>query len=392
MLSQSRKKIKVLYPVLHYPPVIGGLEQWEQNIAERQGDNAEVIVVTGRVVSKANFEKTNNVLIFRTSFLELRNLSYSSHFYILSAMPFVLCRSLILLFTHKINLLHCHGFTSAVMGCILSLITNRPFMGTEQSIGWAHGSLKWLRGLVYKKAKLCIASSEAVRDEFRALGVDAKKIEIIPNGVDWDEFMNSQRKTSPGVFRILCVGRLEKVKGQAYLIEAFRKIQDKISQSRFPELRLLLTLVGDGSEKANLKKKVLELGLNESVEFVGEVRHDNLPEYFAKADVAAIPSLSEGFGIVALEAIASGVPIVASRVGGLTDIQKDFRTGFLVEPGDAEALASAIMSCINNPEFRYALGAEGKDLVRVNMTSNKYSKYSWDLIARRVGQLYAEEI
>jgi len=382
MFSQDRKNIKVLYPVLHYPPVIGGLEQWEQNIAERQGDDAEVIVVTGRVKGVLDFEEKGGVKIFRTSLFALNDLSHSSWFYILTATPFVFVRSLMLvLFSRKIDIIHCQGFISAVLGYLLSFASRKPFLGTEQSLGWGSGKSRWLRGVVYRQARFCIASSSAVAEEFKKVGIPQKKIVVIPNGVDLSAFFPWEKcercagltPASPAGrprIRILSAGRLEKVKGHKYLLDAFGAV---VNTAEFdPQL----ILVGDGSERANLEKQCKDLGIRNLVEFAGEVPHSELSHYYHKADVFIMPSLSEGFGIAALEAMACGVPVVASRTGGLVDIISE-DAGILVAAGDVSSIAEAIIKILKNP------GA---------YTSARAQEFSWDSIARRVGQLYAEKI
>jgi len=176
------RKLVVLYPVLHYPPVIGGLEQWEQNIAENQPDNVRVVVVTGRVRGLPKFEEKGNVVIFRNSFFELTNLSYSSPLYILTTFCSIFFHSRRLTKEYEIDLFHCHGFLSAVIGYVLSFITKKPFIGTEQSLGWAVGPMQFLRSIVYKKAAVCMASSSAVVEEFHKREV--WNVTVIPNGVD----------------------------------------------------------------------------------------------------------------------------------------------------------------------------------------------------------------
>ncbi|MFY9457341.1 MAG: glycosyltransferase, partial [Candidatus Spechtbacterales bacterium] len=173
------KNMKVLYPILHYPPVIGGLEQWSQNIAERQPQDTEVCIVTGRVRGEARYEKKNNVTIFRTSLFELKDLSHSSLVYIAGAVPFITFWSLFR--ARKVDLIHCHGFISALMGYFLALFTEKPFVGTEQSVIWSNAFSKFISGVVYRKACLCIASSRAVAEGFKEIRV--KKVEIVPNGV-----------------------------------------------------------------------------------------------------------------------------------------------------------------------------------------------------------------
>ena len=111
--------MKVLMPVLHYYPVIGGLETWTKNIAERLSNKVEMFVVTGRVKDSPKKETLSEVDIFRTSLYSLRDLSYSSPIYILTALPFIFLKSFSLAKKEKINLCHCQGFLSSFLGYLL---------------------------------------------------------------------------------------------------------------------------------------------------------------------------------------------------------------------------------------------------------------------------------
>jgi len=365
--------MKVLYPILHYPPVIGGLEQWSQNIAVRQPADTKILIVTGRVEGEPNFEQKNNVSIFRTSLFALGDLSYSSLFYITTAVPFIFLRSLLV--SRKVQMFHCHGFVSAIAGYFLSALTGKPFVCTEQSIKLRNPISKLASGIIYRKAVICIASSHAVAEEFRKIG--AKRVEIIPNGVDLDLFANRHESTANhSDFTILSVGRLEKVKGHTHLINAFAQVKKEI-----PQIRLIL--VGEGSERSNLEKQADELGVRGAIEFAGEIPHNDLPRWYHKADVFVMPSLSEGFGITAIEAMSAEIPVIASRVGGLLDIIEDGKNGEFAEAGNSRDIARAIY-------FLYATPQKARILARYGI--NKAQEYSWDQIAPRVTTLYRELI
>ena len=369
------KNLTILYPILHYPPVIGGLEQWSQNIAERQPEDLRIIVVTGRVNGAPNFERKNNVTIFRTSLFSLQDLSHSSILYIASAVPFIVFRSFLL--ARTVDVFHCHGFVSALMGCFISMLTRRPFIGTEQSIIWNNSISKLASRVIYRRARLCIASSRTVYEGFRKLGV--KNIEIIPNGVDLEKFTQKDKcticKMSDVQHKepvILSVGRLEKVKGHKYLIEAFSILKKEVRNAR-------LILVGDGSERGNLEGQAEKLGVIDSVQFIGAIGHDDIPHYYHKADVFLMPSLSEGFGITVIEAMASGIPIVTTNVGSLAELVEDKKTGLFALPASASSLAQTMRFVLDNPKAADLLIKEGV---------KKASGYSWNNIAARVSSMY----
>ena len=358
-------------PVLHYYPVIGGFEMWTQNIAERLSEKAEIFVVTGKVKGQPKKENLNRVNVFRTSLFTLKK-PYSSLIYILSSLPFVFFKSLILIRNKKVNLLHCQGFLSSFLGFFLSKLTRIPYITTVQRLERKGNPLKTL---VYRRAACAIAVSLAVKKYFEEIG--AKNIEVIPNGVDLRRFENLNREGSrhklglKDEFVIMTVARLEKVKGIKYLIGAMAR-SDLLGRSH-------LLIIGDGSERENLESLAEELGLKERVKFLGQISNEKIPEYLAAADCFVLPSLKEGFGIVILEAQAAGIPVIGTRVGGILDIIEDQKTGILVKPKNPKVIAQAISKIYSQPEF-------AKDLAQ-NAKAN-LEKYDWDKIAERVYKVY----
>lgn len=147
------------------------------------------------------------------------------------------------------------------------------------------------------------------------------------------------------------VTRFHAVKGMRYLIEAFAAVA-----ARHPDARLVL--VGQGPEEPLLRSRAAELGLADTVVFAGYQR--DVAGYLGSFTLTAVPSLEEGFGLAALESLAVGVPVVASRLGGLVDVVTDGVTGLLVAPADADALAAALLRMLEDPARARAMGAAGK--------------------------------
>ncbi|MCP6718831.1 MAG: glycosyltransferase family 4 protein [Patescibacteria group bacterium] len=361
--------MKVLIPVLHYYPVIGGLETWTQNIAERLSDKADIFIVTGKVKDKPNKENLREVDISRTSLYSLRDLSYSSPLYILTALPFIFLKSLFLIKKEKINICHCQGFLSSFLGYLLFNLTKTPYVVTVQRLE----KNSFLRKLVYRNAKTCIAASSAIKDYFIEIG--SKDIVVIPNGIDLRRFSNLDRKENraklglDNKFTIMTIARLEKVKGIRYLIQSLPLL----------DINYQLLIVGDGSERESLENMVKKLGLDNKVEFLGQIQNEKIPDYLIVADCSILPSLKEGFGIVILEAIASKVPVVATRVGGILDIIEDEKTGLLVESKNPDQIAKAIYRIYSQPEL-------ARDLV-ANASLNLV-KYDWQNITGEVHKIY----
>ena len=147
------------------------------------------------------------------------------------------------------------------------------------------------------------------------------------------------------------VGRLDWYKAQQYFIQAAKLIREAVPGARF-------LIAGEGEKRAGLEAQAAELGLREDVIFAGHRR--DIPEIMAAIDVFSLSSVSEGFGRAAVEAMACGKPVVATRVGGLAEIVEDGVTGRLVPPSDAAALAGAIIGLLKDRELASALGAAGR--------------------------------
>src|SRR3989344_6025145 len=217
-----KTKMKILMPATHYYPVIGGIETWTKNIAEKLLGKAEIFVVTGKVKNQPKEEEMGGVKIFRTSLFTLANLSHSPLIYTLALLPFIFWKSLVLMKKEKIDILHCQGFLSAILGFLLSKIIGIPYLVTVQRMERSGNRLK---ELIYRKASVCIGASRAVGEYFRKIG--CKNVEIIPNGIDLKRFEGLERKPHEG-FIIMTIARLEKVKGVEYLIRAFNLLRSDL--------------------------------------------------------------------------------------------------------------------------------------------------------------------
>ena len=201
---------------------------------------------------------------------------------------------------------------------------------------------------------------------------------VIPNGVDLDCFSSGVSpidEFGDGKINILFVGRLEKRKGLDYLLEAHKHIKQEIPNSR-------LIVVGPGTRLRNkYEKRVARNGLKDVV-FVGCVSHDELPRYYKTADIVCAPATGkESFGIVLLEAMALGKPVVASNIDGYASIMTHGVEGLLVPPRDEKALAQALVSLMASESLRQQMGAKGR------LTA---AEYDWKRIVQRVVDYYAK--
>jgi glycosyltransferase involved in cell wall biosynthesis len=201
--------------------------------------------------------------------------------------------------------------------------------------------------------------SQPLADGLVAAGVPAAKISVIPNGVDTARFSLRDRDdarrllgldTSP---LIVCVSRLSHEKGVDLLVEAARSLV-----AARPDARV--AVVGDGAEHAALEALIAEAGLAGRVRLVGAVPHAAVADWMTAADVVCMPSRREGHPNAAMEALACGRPLVASRTGALTSLVGDSR-GFTVPPGDVPALAAALVSALERRWDHAAIAASVRD-------------------------------
>ncbi|MCW5880707.1 MAG: glycosyltransferase family 4 protein [Anaerolineae bacterium] len=209
-----------------------------------------------------------------------------------------------------------------------------------------------------------IAPSASVGDENRReIGFPAERLTIIPNGVDIDTFRPDPARRSAARARlglpeaapvVVAATRLEAEKGVQVALAALAQ-----TRAAAPDARLVVA--GDGGYAESLRRRAADLGLGGAVSFLGFVPHAELPDILAAGDVFVMPSLChEAFPVSILEALAAGLPVVASRVGGVPAAITPGATGYLVTPGDASALAAALLSLLAAPGRRRAMGALGR--------------------------------
>jgi D-inositol-3-phosphate glycosyltransferase len=230
-----------------------------------------------------------------------------------------------------------------------------------------------------------VASCAAEAEQLcRLYGTDADRIEIVPPGVDDAFFSPGDRGGARQALAlddppvVLFVGRIQPLKGLRIAVEALALLERSDTQ---------LVVVGgpsgaDGpAELEAARERVNALGLADRVRFVPPQPHHLLSTYYRAADVVIVPSRSESFGLVALEAAACGIPVVAAAVGGLTTVVDDGRTGLLVESRDPQAFAAALNSVLGSPEGAAALGASA---------AGKAAGYRWSTTAARLRRVYGD--
>ncbi len=196
---------------------------------------------------------------------------------------------------------------------------------------------------------------------------------IVPNGADVERFSGADPADLPAGRRLLFVGRLDPRKGFPMAVRAFGMLA-----GRFEDLRLVVA--GEGPDR----EAVFDLppAVRARVHFAGQVPHDDLPSYHAAADVFVAPSVGgESFGVVLVEALAAGLPVVASDIAGYREVLRDGVEGILIPPSDPAALAGAVARLLEDPGLAGRLGRAG---------TARAGEFSWDVVTARLEAVYRE--
>jgi len=297
------------------------------------------------------------------------------------------------------DLLFSHYWLSGEVACLL-----RP----ELAVAWAHiahtlGAVKnrsmasgdrpepelriRVEGEIAQQADLLIASTpDEAADLSLVYGADPERVFVVPPGVDLSMFQpidrtEARRKIGYRSERLLLfVGRLERLKGVDVAIRALALLRDRSHD----DVRLLIlgedSPRSDGeSEKERLKAIAAAEGVQDRVDFLGSVAHHELPFFYSAADVCVMPSYSESFGLVGLEAQACGTPVVGSDVIGLRSVVRDEVSGYLVAGHNPAAYAEKIGRLLENPEQAQQMGRRGRLLAQ---------RFSWSRTADRLQELF----
>jgi D-inositol-3-phosphate glycosyltransferase len=235
--------------------------------------------------------------------------------------------------------------------------------------------------------RVVVASRDEQQSLVRLYGGDADRIAVVPCGVNLDLFQpiaKEEARRQLGLHDddriLLFVGRVEPLKGIDILLGAAAQLEEASDC-------FVLVIGGDSSardgEMAHLRDLASELGITERVNFLGAVDHEKLPAFYSAADVCVMPSFHESFGLVALEAMACGTPVVASRVGGLTATVRDSETGYLIPWHCPEPFAERLELLLGNEELRRAFGESAREEVE---------RFRWGNVAEAVLGLYRELI
>lgn len=377
-LSGTRRApIKVLLLTWDYPPVRGGIQTWMFELARRLPD-AQVTILAPAMPGDQSFDAGVGVSVRRLWSARIGQVAWLLH---LTVVTFVGC------LLRRSDLIVCSHVVTAPAALVTRWVLRIPYVVFTHAYEIRRRRKRRLVGLVLRGAALVLANSRFTEVSVFKYGVSPERVRILRPGVDADRFTPVPKTDGGTVMRtlrtLLSVSRLnERYKGHDTVIRAL-----PIIKAKCPDVRYVVA--GDGPLRNYLVKLAVSLGVEHDVEFLGEVSDAALPDLYRSCDVfvqISRESLSgggaEGFGIVCLEAAASGKPVVAGRSGGLPDAVCDGVTGILVDPNDLSEVASAIVSVLLDPELAQRLGQQGRDRVLEGFT--------WDRMAEEARRLFAE--
>jgi glycosyltransferase involved in cell wall biosynthesis len=269
------------------------------------------------------------------------------------------------------------------LAAVVGRLSRTPIIiATRHNVDIGGKLREWINRWARKLCDMVITVSKEVYEaELERSGTVPSRVALIRNGVQVDDFAATERPHLEMTARewdidgnttvIGTLARFHKQKGHSYLLEAMTRVQ-----TQRPGTRALL--VGDGPLRPEMEAKAGELDLSETVIFTG-IRRD-VPEILALLDVFVLPSLWEGLPVALLEAMAAGLPVVATRVGGVPEVVIDGVTGLLVPPRDPEALSETILRLLQDSDLRHRMGQAGQERVREH--------FSVDQMIRKTEALY----
>jgi glycosyltransferase involved in cell wall biosynthesis len=400
-----------------YLPFVNGVSYSVDTFADRLGREHEVMIFSPKCGSRKNFEKNGKVQIRRYSAIPFP--TYKDYQLAIPNVP-ELMKS-VESFNPDVIHFHTPG-TMGLLGILMAKRMHKPLVGTyhtlisemtmyvspqrifrkylraidrtveglgidvkllrdgEQQLEKREGSesltqkMAWsYANRVYNYADIILCPSLAIKKELYKRGLK-KRAEVLSNGLDLEKFPIKQVYENRN--KVLHVGRLSFEKNVPVVIEAFKSVTDE-----FP--RASLTIAGGGPAEESLKKLVRDLNLEQKVEFLGTIPREELGRIYRSHDVFVTASTMETQGLVALEAAASGLPIVGVNKYALRDLIKSGRNGYLVAAGDSREMAAAIIRLLKNPQMQEKFGKEGCRMSK---------SHDMETVIKKIEKIYSELI
>jgi glycosyltransferase involved in cell wall biosynthesis len=281
-------------------------------------------------------------------------------------------------YVRQADVIHANWTFSGFIAVILGRRYHKPIVvtvhGSDAALIKQSKVLRFITRWILRRATKVIVVSRKLKDEITSIGVDGGNIVVIYNGVNTEIFCKSMKREHTR--RILWAGRMSTEKNLPTLIHAFKSVTTQMPDAT-------LTLLGDGDRRKEIESLIAALGLSSEVYLPGFKSHTEVAEYMKQCDVFVLPSLSEGFPLTVIEAMAIGRPVVVAAVGALPEFIQHGENGYLVDPRDPGQLATTLVDLLQDPCKRQKVGESAAHAVR---------QLSWDQIAEKTHRVYEEVI
>lgn len=379
-MLEANRRLSVCMLISDFYPVVGGGERQAQRLSTHLVERGvDVCVITRHYQGLPRFEYVDRVPVYRVPIVGRGPLA---------ALAFVV--GALRLMSHSVYrnaILHCHQASLGIAPAAIAALAKRRWgnrvivklMGSRvhamvQTPTWP------IRRWLLRHADVLVTTNDQVRRDLQGIGWDVPT-RALPNGVDARAFFPPDDATRQAARRrlglssedliVLFVGRLDPVKALDVLLQAWAIAG--------PPAHGLLTLVGGGPERGRLEGLADQLGIRASVHFVGP--SDQVLDWYQGADLFALPSHVEGLSNAMLEALACGLPVIATAVGGAPEVIRHETNGLLVQPGQADALCDALLYLIDDLPRARQLGLAGRQTI--------LARYSLDVVVDQYMDLYA---
>ncbi|MFC1700726.1 glycosyltransferase family 4 protein [Patescibacteria group bacterium] len=367
--NQVQKKILIFSTA--YLPMVGGAEIAVKEITDRLPSWKFDMITPKIQFGLPKFEKIGNINVYRIGF--------GCNFDKFLLPVFGLFKA------NRLNKRNNYNLTWSIMASYGGFLgsffkkfhSDKPFLLTLQEgdapelilekVGFFKSSFK----KIFKRADYIQSISSFLDNWAEKMGIDSNKRVIVPNGVDSKKFATELIHEHIHDHKIiLTVSRLVKKNG----------VDDLIKAGQYLNFDFKIIIIGSGKNEKKLKKLVKKLKLENKVIFQGQIKYGELPKYYALADVFVRPSLSEGLGNVFLEAMACGLPVIGTPVGGIPDFLEDRKTGLFCKVNNPQSIAKKIEEILKDNKLRKNIVNNGLNLIK--------EKYTWNGIAKKMERVF----
>lgn len=365
-----------------FPPLGGGTGVVNYHLLKELAAYPDIVVdlvTSSRTRGTQEREKfAERITIYKVP-VNNRNIHHSSNIELLryTIRGLALCRHLMRMYRYDLSFAFA-GVPAGAMSYMLRLTAGLPYIvslqgpdvpGFEARYNYLYPILTPLLRHVWRQSRAVLAISRQHRD-LALKTLPGIEIPIIYNGVETDVF-TPERQTNSTI-RLVCVGRLIERKGQHHLLRSFAQLRARSAEA------LHLTLVGTGDAEQELQRLAHELGVADSVRFLGFVPREEMPKVYHNADIFVLPSQSEGMSIALLEAMAAGLPVVVTNTGGTDELVMPGENGLVVQWANVSELTAALSQMIGDSALREDMGAQSR---------MRACTLSWSAITRQYVEL-----